>query len=660
MTYVDEVYPIEPNVCVKILRTWTVIDWCQNKPLGRKWSYTQAIKLVDKVAPDFTGNTCKNDTICQYPTDCGPDPLTLTASAKDNCTPDANLKYSFFIDVDNNGTNDASGNGSAVTLTKANGLKYGRHMITWAVEDNCGNVKTCSKTFIVKDCKKPTPVAKLLSIELMPNNCTAVLEASKVNNFSWDNCTPMANLRFRLAKAGEYNANMTLDQVLALNDYVTFVSEVGTQTIALFVIDADNNFDYVETFVVVQSNMNPDCVGGTGTASVSGTIQTEAKENVEKVDVKVNGISKQVTDGTGFINMLLSLNKTYTVAPEKLIEARNGVTTADLVAINKHILGIENLSSPYRRIAADINNDGKISTADMVELRKLILFINDNFTSNTSWKMVDKAYTFTTSTPEKETYPLNVTIAPLQTAASANFVGVKIGDVNGSAKANNLVGDATERSAGTLVFDVQDANMKAGETRTVEFKAQDIKDINAYQFTMNFNTEALEVVSVAGLNENNFGLSLLNQGAITLSNDAAAADQVIAVTFKAKQAVQLSNALSVGSNFTSAEAYTVNGDKFDVALSFNGTIAGNFQLLQNQPNPFNGKTVIGFVLPEASNATLTIFDATGRTLKVVKGDFAKGYNEVVVEKSELNTVGILSYRLTSDKFSATKQMIIAE
>jgi len=662
ITHTDEVFELEPNVCVKILRTWTVIDWCQNKPEGKKWTYVQVIKLVDKVAPEFTGNSCKNDTICQYPTDCGPDALSLTATAKDNCTPEANLKYSYFIDLNNNGTNDLQGKSSGFSITKANGLGYGRHMITWGVEDNCGNVKTCSKTVIVKDCKKPTPVSKLLTIELMPNNCQATLEAVKANNFSWDNCTPMEKLRFRLAKSGDYRADMTLDEVLNLNEYVIFTEgELGTQTIALFVIDEDNNWDYVETFIVVQSNMNPDCGGGGGgSASISGTIQTEGKENIDKVDIKVNGSTKSATDAQGFFKMLMELKKSYEIKPEKLIEIRNGVTTADLVAINKHILTVEELKTPYKRIAADINNDGKISTADMVELRKIILYINDNFSNNTSWKMVDKSYVFQTATPEKEAYPLKVQISPLQGASVANFVGVKIGDVNGTAKANTIIGDATDRSAGTLVFDVQDAAMKAGETRTVEFKAQDIANINAYQFTMNFDREALEVVSVGGLNENNFGLSLLNNGAITLSNDAAAADQVIAITFKAKQTVQLSNVLSVGSNYTAAEAYTVNGDKYDVALSFNGTIAGNFQLLQNQPNPFNGKTVIGFVLPEATTATMTIFDATGRTLKVVKGEYAKGYNEVVVEKSELNTVGILSYRLTTDKHSATKQMIITE
>jgi hypothetical protein len=222
------------------------------------------------------------------------------------------------------------------------------------------------------------------------------------------------------------------------------------------------------------------------------------------------------------------------------------------------------------------------------------------------------------------------------------------------------LGDASDRSAGKLIFEATDATIAAGETKTVILSAQEVANISGYQFTLNFDKQALEVVNVTGLNESNFGLSLLSEGAITASNDAVAADQAISITFKAKQAIQLSKALSIGSRYTAAEAYTVNGDKYDVALSFNGTIAGSFQLLQNQPNPFNGKTVIGMVFPEATAATMTIFDATGRTLKVIQGDYAKGYNEVTIDQADLKATGILSYRLTTDKYSATKQMIIAE
>ena len=35
------------------------------------------------------------------------------------------------------------------------------------------------------------------------------------------------------------------------------------------------------------------------------------------------------------------------------------------------------------------------------------------------------------------------------------------------------------------------------------------------------------------------------------------------------------------------------------------------QLLQNRPNPFSDRTAIGFVLPEACEAQLRVFDVSG-------------------------------------------------
>jgi hypothetical protein len=68
----------------------------------------------------------------------------------------------------------------------------------------------------------------------------------------------------------------------------------------------------------------------------------------------------------------------------------------------------------------------------------------------------------------------------------------------------------------------------------------------------------------------------------------------------------------------------------EVALRFDGkTIAGvGFELYQNQPNPFVNKTFVGFNLPEAAAATLTVYDETGRAVFTQKGDFAKGYNAI--------------------------------
>ena len=77
-----------------------------------------------------------------------------------------------------------------------------------------------------------------------------------------------------------------------------------------------------------------------------------------------------------------------------MIHHRNGVSTLDLVRIQKHLLGIEALSSPYDLIAADANNSESVSAIDLVELRKLILGIYTELPANQSWRFVDKGFLF--------------------------------------------------------------------------------------------------------------------------------------------------------------------------------------------------------------------------------------------------------------------------
>ncbi|MEM1320679.1 MAG: T9SS type A sorting domain-containing protein, partial [Bacteroidota bacterium] len=97
-------------------------------------------------------------------------------------------------------------------------------------------------------------------------------------------------------------------------------------------------------------------------------------------------------------------------------------------------------------------------------------------------------------------------------------------------------------------------------------------------------------------------------------------------------------------------------------IEFNsGTVVANeFALFQNQPNPFKDETVIGFNLPQASAATLTIYDVSGRVLKQYNGEYAQGYNEVSLNRSELSAAGVLYYTLETTTESATKKMILIE
>ena len=110
---------------------------------------------------------------------------------------------------------------------------------------------------------------------------------------------------------------------------------------------------------------------------------------------------------------------------------------------------------------------------------------------------------------------------------------------------------------------------------------------------------------------------------------------------------------------TTTEAYNQAGNLLNLALEFTSEnkVAADFALYQNQPNPFKSNTTIGFTLPEAGEATLTIYDISGRALQIIKKEFSKGYNDVNIHQSQFEGTGIFYYRLETSNHTATKKMI---
>ena len=673
VTYEDLYLPITAPGCVKVLRTWIVIDWCQynQNTLAGYWTYEQIIKVLESAAPDIL-STCEDKAFCSFDEFCQVGPAELILEAEDDCTADEDLNYYYWIHLENNPNvihstgSDASGN-----------YPLGTHHIIWHVEDGCGNVSICEYDFIIEDCKKPTPnLLNGIATELM-ENCQIEVWAVDWDNPSspsFDNCG-IAEWRVATPSQGP---GQTFPPAGAQASITFNESHLGTTTVDVWIKDVNGNWSYVSTYILVQDNTAPFCNGPS--ASISGSIDNEDGEAVDNVTVDIDGTapgmpSPDVTGTTGGYGFPgLANDHNYVVTPEKDVDPLNGVTTYDLVLISKHILGIENLDSPYKMIAADINASGSISTIDMVQLRKMILFIDTEFQSNTSWRFVDAEFVFpNANNPFATSFPEIFSINGLNSAEIADFVGVKTGDVNGSAIANIAAGGDDRNTVGDLVFNINDVEMVAGEQYTVDFEAKDFANILGYQFTLAFDKDAVEFVDVeagklADLSANNFGMSLLEEGVITTSWNATQAtslenaDVVFSVTFTAKSNTLLSEALAVNSRYTVAEGYDNNADVLNIGLIFNNStvVAGNFDLYQNQPNPFKAETVIGFNLPEAGAATLTVYDVSGKVLKLVNGDFAQGYNEVTLNRAELSGAGVLYYQLDTETDSATKKMIVID
>jgi hypothetical protein len=84
----------------------------------------------------------------------------------------------------------------------------------------------------------------------------------------------------------------------------------------------------------------------------------------------------------------------------------------------------------------------------------------------------------------------------------------------------------------------------------------------------------------------------------------------------------------------------------------------SFALFQNEPNPFSQSTTIGFRLPHAGEATLSIYDAEGRRLFVKTDQFNQGYNSVFLEGGLLPAPSVLFYKLESGAHVAWKKMVL--
>lgn len=83
-----------------------------------------------------------------------------------------------------------------------------------------------------------------------------------------------------------------------------------------------------------------------------------------------------------------------------------------------------------------------------------------------------------------------------------------------------------------------------------------------------------------------------------------------------------------------------------------------FNLEQNYPNPFNPVTKIKFDIPTSLFTKLSIYDMTGREIAVLKNEFLTAGSHNVEWNALGYSSGIYFYKVSTEKFSETKKMIL--
>ncbi len=439
---------------------------------------------------------------------------------------------------------------------------------------------------------------------------------------------------------------------------------VKNLAVRLYSKDLRGNWAWCESFVTLKDPLLV-CKGFSNkVAQISGSITTASTAMAPGVEVELSGSTKMkhVTDNKGvfmFPNVLQGYD--YSIIPQLDRDYLNGISTLDLIALTRHILGSQTFSTPYQYIAADINNSRSITTLDMIQLRKLILGLDSRFPNNTSWRFVDASHKFSKpNNPWATPFSEVININDLSVNVEANFIAVKIGDLNASA------GTAPQiRSDAALNIDVKDHTIEAGREYRIPFHAL-LQGVEGYQFSLSYDKDILELVDLEyGIaDKNHFGLfpadglitTSWNQPYLAVSGET----HLFTMVVRAKSDhPTLMHLLAVNSRLTRAEAYRTNGELLQVALQVQPEVPTVTQALlyQNVPNPFAGETIIGFDLPWPGEVRLTVSDIQGRVLKVLKGNFGVGYGQFRLKDNGL-PAGILQYTLTSGQFSATRRMAV--
>ena len=84
----------------------------------------------------------------------------------------------------------------------------------------------------------------------------------------------------------------------------------------------------------------------------------------------------------------------------------------------------------------------------------------------------------------------------------------------------------------------------------------------------------------------------------------------------------------------------------------------DFKVYQNYPNPFNPSTTISYVIPRRSNVSLKIYNVTGKEVASLVNEVKEAGSYSVNFNAEKLSSGVYFYKITADKFSSARKMIL--
>jgi len=690
----------EGDFCYKIIRDWTIINWCNlnNSTPGIFEDRVELDPQIFYVKDDTDPFVIPNDNFdhedkekfCSFDPSCGPTMVVIRRRGNvraASCSERADLEWYYCLE-DEKGDFVMGGEQTGFEMLIEKELPIGTYNLSYALYDECGNAVNFVTKIVVEYCKAPTAYClNGLAVSLNEHGNVELWASDFARDVS-NACIEDVALSFSATDLDMKNITLCCEDVGIVQVDIFFTTvdangnvpehegeEIIRQSVCTSMISVQDNGNVCGN----DDNMGCDAkenniVQNGNSALISGSISRPDNVMISNVDVELEGSSESVnTNDEGYYAFpSMPIGGQYVVSPQKSGDPVEGVSTLDLVLIQKQVLGLRNLDSPYKFIAADVNSDEAISALDIVSLRKVILGLTNEFPNNNVWNFVNKEYVFfDEQNPLAAAYENKYEINPLSDDMDVHFIAIKTGDVNYSAEVNGF------RNAETRSMDIFELELGKSHTTTsgktsIPFLASSDMTLDGYQFTVEFDKQSMNVSDIkmkqsSLLTDENFGIHS-DKGSITVSWHASdahtftAQEELFTIEFNSNlpSSSTAKDFVNLSSSITKAEAY-LDSELIDIVLLDNDSQQSlTFDLHQNTPNPFTDKTSIAFQLPVSGDVSLTIHSLTGQVIYQVDKNYSAGLHNVELSKEELDYAGVLYYTLQYEGESLTKQMIIIE
>lgn len=703
-SYKDEVFEFS-KTCKKVIRKWTVIDWCEYKPNKRPLpGYFTHYQVIKVSAADKPIIECPKDSVYKANKSCDStlvelDSVLAYTTCDSNLTIRNNSPYAFDDGPDATGI-----------------YPVGTTKVTFTIEYGCGKDTSCSVLVTVEPAIGPVAYCRNGVI-------TTLMGVDTNDDGRFDD--GMVELWAKDLDIGSYHPcgnlpvffSFSADSIVMTRTFTC--ADLGENEVRIYISDGQGNQVYCRTKITIQNNNSniPDCErdttgGGGGTttgpiltySTLLGDVVTDKGRAVPNAEITLiaygqdtiltskydtvisarldtiilpNGVtrvevvidttvvvtndttygdlvSSEFTDNAGSYTFGKWLNgsKYYVSAEKTSPKIREGIDVLDALLLIQHLIGAATIETPYRLIAADVNGDGILDYTDFEILYDVVMGVRTSFPDNRNWTFVPSDHQFSDpNNPWLDPWSDLVTVDPLQNNTNIDYIGIKIGDLDGTVRPTMTSTVTQTRNTASWPIDLTDESIKSGESFTLTIPLDELL-AGVIQLhipsSVQYLGHSFPGASIAGINK------VIVDGS------------VLKIGFSEVNTLELS--------FLAMEDIRIRSE-FDKSLWSGDLYSGERvayrpvpRFLDNKehaiyatayPNPFTDVIRLDLFNLEAGEMDVHVFDMTGKRIVRKTFNITSGKYSISLGSEELRGAGMYFYEILNghQRIQGKMQMI---